>query len=138
MPEEFLSNFGMIIPKGPFMEPPRKTYPKRWACQLIGHRWQNVMVTTFNRTLPEECARCGKKRWLNYNHWRKKLSRFYSGFMKTVDVVLRPLCKFGWHRWKGTYRTSSFSYGPGGGQRHPDEQHYTCARCNSHKTVNIK
>ena len=129
------THYGVMIPQGPYREP-KKSDSNKWLCRIIGHRWQNVMVTTNDRTLPEECVRCHKKRWLDYNHWRKRLSRFIRRVDKTIDKALRPLCYLNLHRWKGTYRSASYSYGTGSGER-SEEEHYQCARCRKNKTVKI-
>lgn len=133
MEKDFKANYGMMIPQGVYREP-KKADEKKWLCSLIGHRWQNVMVTTRDKTLPEECLRCGKKRWLSYSHLHKRLERMIFRLNRYVDIILRPLCYFNWHRWKGTFHCSSFGYP--GRERH-EEDHYKCVRCRKNKTIKI-
>lgn len=135
MSANYQDNYGVIIPQGIYKEP-KKSDSRKWLCLLIGHRWHKVMVTTTQKTLPEECLRCHKERWLNYNHWRKRLSRFILRAKKQVDKILRPLCFFGWHRWKGTFRYSSWSYGSSSREKN-EEDHYKCVRCAENKIVKI-
>jgi len=131
--KDHLSNYGVMIPQGPYLEP-KKSDAKKWLCKFIGHRWQSMMVTTTDRTLPEECVRCHKERWLGYNHWRKRLSRGMARLGRMVDTLLRPLCFFNLHRWKGTFREASYGY-PGGIRE--EKEHFRCCRCKKNKTVLI-
>lgn len=128
MPDEFLSNYGMMIPQGPYREP-KKSDSKKWLCRLIGHRWQIYMITTWG-PMPHQCKRCKK---ITDKQWPFLLQK---ALWKYADFVLRPLCFLGWHRWKGTYKFSSFTIGGTKEEKH-EEDNYQCARCNKNKTIKL-
>ncbi len=133
----YLSNYGLMIPQGPFREPPKPSYPKRQLCRIFGHHWRNIMVTTTDKTLPEECTRCGKKRWLRYNHWRKRAGRLVDRIKRIVDFLLHPLCYVNSHRWIGTYGFTTYEFEEGASKERHEEKNYVCARCRKTKTVKI-
>lgn len=129
MDKDFRSNYAMMIPKGPYREP-KKSDTKKWLCRLIGHRWEIYMISTTNKGMPHRCKRCEK---ITSVQWPFKLNRF---LWKCADRIFRPFCFLGWHRWKATFRSESFSYGSPGGERHAEEN-YQCARCPKRKTIKL-
>lgn len=129
MDKNYRSNFGMMIPQGPYREP-KKSDTRKWLCRLIGHKWEIYMITTRDKGMPHRCKRCHK---VTSIQWPFKLNRFLWNW---ADWILRPLCFSGWHRWKGTYRVESISYGSSERERH-EEQHYRCSRCRKSKTIQI-
>lgn len=131
MENDYRANFGLMIPVGPLQYPPESERQKRpWLCKIIGHRWKTYMVTTRDR-MPHKCERCKK---ITYVQWPFQLQRF---LWECLDIIFRPLCYLGWHRWKGTFRSETWSYFDGKGPKEIEE-HYRCARCSNKKTVKIR
>lgn len=137
MENNFMSNFGMIIPQGPYVRHKPKPIPKwkKAVCFLIGHKWINPGVTFYGPGFPKKCARCKKDKWFKKPNLHMRLTKWAD---KTLDKLWVPLCKIGVHRYKSHYGFSSFSFG--GNNSAPDvHQHiYKCSFCKKTKTVNIK
>jgi DNA-directed RNA polymerase subunit RPC12/RpoP len=126
----YLSNYGLMIPQGPYREP-KKPDSNKWLCRIIGHRWERYMITTMDRHLPHKCKRCGK---ITSVQWPFRLKSF---LVKSGDFLLHPICYLSSHRWISTYGYTSYSYATGLSKKIEEEQHYVCGRCGKKKTVKI-
>lgn len=135
MSQDFMGNFGIIIPQGPFVE--RKPKPvARWrklVCFLIGHKWGSAGITYEGPGFPRKCSRCEKKKWFKRPTIRMRLSKWAD---RTLDKLWPLLCKAGIHRYKSHYGYSSYTYG--GPPTKPINQHiYKCSCCKKIKTVTL-
>lgn len=134
---DFMSNFGMIIPQGPFIEYKPKPI-SRWkkvVCFLIGHKWGSAGVTWSGPGFPQKCKRCKKEKWFMNPNLRMRITKWAD---KALDKLWVPLCKIGLHRYKFHYEFYSFYYG-GDNPTPTIKQHiYKCSCCNKAKTINIK
>jgi len=73
------------------------------------------------------------KIWKEYSYWHLKIKM--PRYPKCLDRAFKPLCKYGWHRWVGTYGFAQYWYGDidGIGERMIKEHNFRCARCKQNK-----
>lgn len=121
----FFNNFALMIPQGPFKMP-----PKPFLCRIGIHKWGFSGISFFGPGHPRACERCHKVKWFNKPPITERLGRFVG---KWSDRIFRPLCRIGWHHWKGGFAMHTFSIGiPGPVTK---SVNYTCTRCRKHKLV---
>lgn len=74
------------------------------------------------------------KVWKEYDYWHMKVRM--PGYPKWLDKMLRPLCRYGLHRWVGTFSIIQYSYGPPKTTNWEvkREQNFSCSRCKKTKT----
>lgn len=133
---DFMKNFAILIPKGPFIEYKPKPI-SRWkkvVCFLIGHKWGSAGVTWSGPGFPQKCKRCKKEKWFMNPNFRMRVTKWAD---KGLDKLWSPLCAIGIHRYKFHYASSSYLW-MGFGGRVKKEQTYKCSCCKKIKTVNIK
>jgi hypothetical protein len=133
--QPFMSNFAMIIPQGPFVEPKKKPISRRLRvlCFLIGHKWGFAGITYEGPSFPRKCSRCKKKKWFDKPTLRMRFAKWATA---TLDKIW-PFCRIGLHLYKSHYGFQSFSYGPGSHEP-PVKQHiYKCSCCNKIKIVTL-
>jgi hypothetical protein len=83
------------------------------------------------------------KAYREYGYWHMRFK--IPPYPKWLDRALKPLCKYGWHRWIGTFGFMQYSYPAW--PPYPDkkttsrevkqEHHFRCARCGKNKSVPI-
>lgn len=135
MSNNFMSNFAMIIPQGPFVEPNKKPISKwvKLLCFLIGHKWVSAGITYSGPGFPRKCDRCKKKKWFKRPNLRIRLNKWVD---IRLDKMWSPFCEIGIHRYKSHYGFQSFSYGPGPHEPPVKQEIYKCSCCKKIKTVN--
>lgn len=134
---DFMSNFAIMIPQGPFV--PHKPKPiqkwKKVVCFLIGHRWGRAGISYMGPAFPMQCKRCKITKWFDKPTFRMRFTKWAD---RSLDKTWTPLCKIGLHRWKSHYGFSSFSYGGDGPHKTIKQHIFKCSCCKETKTVNVK
>lgn len=96
----------------------------------------------FAMMIPKEALKFKKppffKAWSQFGYWHFKIRK--PRYPKLLDKILRPLCRFGLHRWKGTYGYISYSiwqYDTPDAKVSDEKQedNFQCARCKKTKTT---
>lgn len=135
MEKEFMRNFGMIIPQGPFV--PYKPKPiSRWkkvVCFMIGHRWGFAGISYTGPSFPRKCKRCEVTKWFDKPTVRMRIAKWAD---VTLDKIWPAFCRIGVHRWRHHYGYSQFTIGGDG----PiiNQSVFKCSSCKKTKTVNVK
>lgn len=76
------------------------------------------------------------KVWNEYNYWHLKIKM--PGYPKWLDKLLKPLCKYGLHRWVGTFGFCQYSWSADtrpGSFEVKREHNFRCARCKKNKSI---
>ena len=135
--KDFMSNFGMMIPQGPFTVPKVKPIPvwKKIMCVLIGHRWGFAGITSVGPRFPMKCKRCKKMKWFHKYSIRMRIAKWID---KALDRVWTPLCKLGIHRFKLYYGFQEYSFGHGPSTPTKRHEVFKCSCCKKIKEVNLQ
>lgn len=95
----------------------------------------------FGMIIPQEVVKERKQPFIRiykkFGYWYIKIRALR--YPRLLDKILRPLCKYDWHRWIGLYGSSSYTISPDPQYIHQDiavrQIIYQCARCKKTKSV---
>jgi hypothetical protein len=136
--KEFMKNFGMMIPAGPFVEykPKPVSIWIKVLCALVGHRWGFAGISYMGPSFPRTCKRCKKTKWFDKPTLRMRFEKWITAMLNKFW----PLCGIGLHIYKSHYGYSSYTYGgdhPLVPRKEVRQEIYKCSCCKKIKTVNI-